>query len=117
MTHLGGAIRVSAGRDEAANLEKAERMIRLAAARGAKLVGLPEVFNWRGKRAEEAAARESLEGETLTLMARLAREHEIHVLAGSITQDATGQTTSSNTSLLLGPDGRHLAVHRTNHLF
>src|SRR5260370_14344510 len=117
MTHLGGAIRVSAGRDEAANLEKAERMIRLAAARGAKLVGLPEVFNWRGKRAEEAAARESLEGETLTVMARLPREQEIHVLAGSITEDAPGQTRSYNTSVLLGPDGKQLAVYRKIHLF
>jgi len=78
---------------------------------------LPEVFNWRGKRAEEPAARESLEGETLTLMARLARELEIHVLAGSITEDAPGQTRSYNTSVLLGPDGRRLAVYRKIHLF
>jgi predicted amidohydrolase len=117
MTYLAAAIQMSTGRDKAANLEKAERMIRLAAARGAKLVGLPEVFNWRGKRAEEAAARESLEGETLTLMARLAREHEIHVLAGSITEDAPGQTKSYNTSVLLGPDGKQLAVYRKIHLF
>src|SRR5260370_7151771 len=88
MTYLAAAIQMLTGRDKAANLEKAERMIRLAAARGAKLVGLPEGFNWRGKRAEEAAARESLEGETLTPMARLAREHDIHVLAGSATADS-----------------------------
>jgi deaminated glutathione amidase len=117
MTYLAAAIQMSTGPDKAANLEKAERMIRLAAARGAKLVGLPEVFNWRGKRAEEPAARESLEGETLTLMARLARELEIHVLAGSITEDAPGQTRSYNTSVLLGPDGRRLAVYRKIHLF
>src|SRR6266849_4036915 len=117
MTYLAAAIQMLTGRDKAANLEKAERMIRLAAARGAKLVGLPEVFNWRGKRAEEPAARESLEGETLTLMARLAREHEIHVLAGSITEDAPGQTRSYNTSVLLGPDGKQLAVYRKIHLF
>src|SRR5260370_27596912 len=117
MTYLAAAIQMSTGHDKAANLEKAERMIRFAAAGGAKLVGLPEVFNWRGKRAEEAAARESLEGETLTLMARLAREHEIHVLAGSITEDAPGQTRSYNTSVLLGPDGKQLAVYRKIHLF
>src|SRR5260370_25877324 len=103
MTYLAAAIQMSTGRDKAANLEKAERMIRLAAARGAKLVGLPEVFNWRGKRAEEPAARESLEGETLTLMSRLAREHEIPVLARSITRGAPGQTRRYNTILLPVP--------------
>src|SRR5258708_39167603 len=101
MTYLAAAIQMSTGRDKAANLEKAERMIRLAAARGAKLVGLPEVFNWRGKRAEEPAARESLEGETLTLMSRLAREQGNHVFARSITAGGPGPTKKRHTSLLV----------------
>jgi deaminated glutathione amidase len=117
MTHLVAAIQLSSGNDKAANLEKAERLIRLAAARGARLVALPEVFNWRGKRAEEAAAAESLEGVTLTLMAGLARELEIHLVAGSITEDAPGQSKRYNTSVLIGPDGRQIAVYRKIHLF
>lgn len=48
-THLVAAIQMATSSDKSANLEKAENLIRLAAARGAKLVGLPEVFNWRGK--------------------------------------------------------------------
>src|SRR5690349_3501494 len=51
MTFLAAAVQMTTSSDKAANLEKAERLIRLAAARGARLVGLPEVFNWRGKRA------------------------------------------------------------------
>src|SRR5271154_6821649 len=117
MTHLVAAIQMTSGSDKAANLEKAENLIRLAAARGARLVALPEVFNWRGKRTEEAAAAESLEGVTLTLMAGLARELEVHLLAGSITEDAPGQPKRYNTSVLFGPDGRHLAVYRKIHLF
>jgi len=117
MTHLVAAIQMTSGSDKAANLEKAEHLIRLAAARGARLVGLPEVFNWRGKRVEEAAAAESLEGATLTLMAGLARELEIHLVAGSITEDAPGQPKRYNTSVLFGPDGRRLAVYRKIHLF
>src|ERR1700722_4509040 len=100
MTFLAAAIQLSSGNDKAANLEKAEHLIRLAAARGARLVALPEVFNWRGKRAEEAAAAESLEGPTLTLMASLARDLEIHLVAGSITEDAPGQPKRYNTSVL-----------------
>jgi predicted amidohydrolase len=117
MTFLAAAIQLSTTGDKAANLEKAEHLIRLAAARGAHLVALPEVFNWRGKRIEEAAAAESLDGVTLTLMTGLARELEIHLLAGSITERAAGQPKNYNTSVLIGPDGRQLAVYRKIHLF
>ena len=116
-THLVAAIQMATSSDKSANLEKAENLIRLAAARGAKLVGLPEVFNWRGKRPEEAAAAESLDGVTLTLMAGLARELEIYLLAGSITEDAPGHAKRYNTSVLFGPDGERLAVYRKIHLF
>ena len=56
MTYLAAAIQMSAGPDKAANLERAERLVRVGAARGANLVALPEVFNWRGKR-ERAGGR------------------------------------------------------------
>jgi predicted amidohydrolase len=114
---LAAAIQMTTGADKASNLEKAEHLIRLAAARGAKLIGLPEVFNWRGKRAEEAAAAENLDDVTLTLMRGFARELEIHLLAGSITEHAPGQTRRYNTSVLIGPDGAQLAVYRKIHLF
>ncbi|MGH7932456.1 MAG: carbon-nitrogen hydrolase family protein, partial [Candidatus Binataceae bacterium] len=117
MTFLAAAIQMSTGPDKAVNLEKAERMVRLAAARGARLVGLPEVFNWRGKRADEPAAAESLEGETLNLMAWLAGELEIHLLAGSIAEHVANESRRYNTSVLFGPDGTRLAVYRKIHLF
>jgi deaminated glutathione amidase len=117
MTHLAAAIQMTTSSDKAANLDRAEALIRLAAARSARLVALPEVFNWRGKRPEEAAAAESLEGATLTLMGGLARELEIFLLAGSITEHVPEQTRRYNTSVLFGPDGARLAVYRKIHLF
>ena len=78
MTYLVAAIQMSAGPNKNANLERAERLVRLAAVRGANLVALPEVFNWRGRRADERAAAESLAGESLARMAALARELRIH---------------------------------------
>ena len=78
MTYLAAAIQMNAGPDKAANLERAERLVRVGAARGANLVALPEVFNWRGKRNEQAAAAETLDGQSLALMSRLARELQIH---------------------------------------
>jgi predicted amidohydrolase len=117
MTYLAAVIQMTSTSNKAANLEKAERMIRLAAARGARLVGLPETFNWRGKRTEEAQAAEGLDGSTLGAMARLARELEIHLLAGSITEHAPGENRRYNTSVLFAPDGARLAVYRKIHLF
>ena len=117
MTYLAAAIQMTAGNDKPANLERAERLVRVGAARGANLVVLPEVFNWRGKRAEQAAAAETLDGESLSLMARLARELRIHIVAGSITEHGEDSSRSYNTSVLLGPDGARLAVYRKIHLF
>jgi len=117
MTHLAAVIQMTSTSNKADNVEKAERMVRLAATRGARLVGLPETFNWRGKRSEEPAAAEDLDGGTLTAMARLARELEVHLLAGSITEHVPNQSRRYNTSVLFGPDGARLAVYRKIHLF
>lgn len=117
MTYLAAAIQMAAGNDKAANLERAERLIRLAAARGANLVALPETFNWRGKRAEEPAAAEPLEGPSLGLIARLARELDVHIVAGSITEEAPGRAKRYNTCALIGADGARLGVYRKIHLF
>jgi predicted amidohydrolase len=118
MTYLAAAIQMNAGPDKPANLERAERLVRVGAGRGANLVALPEVFNWRGKRNEQAAAAETLDGESLTQMSRLAQELQIHIVAGSITeQAAAGDSRCYNTSVLLGPDGGRIAVYRKIHLF
>jgi len=117
MTYLAAAVQMNAGPDKAANLERAERLIRVGAARGANLVTLPEVFNWRGKRNEQAAAAETLDGHSLTLMSRLARELRIHLVAGSITEQVAVDSRCYNTSALLGPDGGQIAMYRKIHLF
>ena len=117
MTYLAAAIQMTAGPDKLANLERAERLVRVGAARGANLVALPEVFNWRGKRNDQAAAAETLDGESLKLMSRLAIELQIHIVAGSITEQVAGDPRCYNTSALLSPDGKQLAVYRKIHLF
>jgi predicted amidohydrolase len=117
MTYLAAAIQMNAGPDKAANLERAERLVRVGAARGANLVALPEVFNWRGKRNEQAGAAETLDGQTITLMSQLARELQIHIVAGSITEHVEGDARCYNTSALIGPDGGRIATYRKIHLF
>lgn len=117
MSYLAAAIQMAAGSDKAANLGRADRLIRLAAARGANLAVLPEVFNWRGARADEPAAAEPLDGASLTMISRLARELAIHIVAGSITEHVPDETRRYNTSVLFGPDGARIAAYRKIHLF
>ncbi len=116
MTYFAAAIQMSAGSNKGANLERAERLIRLAASDGAALIALPETFNWRGKRSQETEAAETLEGLSIGLISRLARELKVHIVAGSITERGSGGK-NYNTSVLIGLDGTIMAAYRKIHLF
>jgi len=117
MAYFAAAIQMAAGSDKPANLERAERLVREAAAHGAALIVLPETFNWRGKRGAEASAAETLDGESIALMSRLARELKVHIVAGSITEHIAGGEKTYNTAVMLGPDGTRMGVYRKIHLF
>lgn len=114
---LAAAIQLNAGSDKAANLERAEQLVGAAAARGAALVVLPEVFFWRGGAGDDHSGAEPIPGPTSDLCAAWARRHRIHLLAGSLLEKAPGETKTYNTSQLFGPDGASLARYRKMHLF
>ena len=58
MTHpIAAAVQMHSGADVDANLARAAALVRQAAGRGAALIVLPEVFAWRGLRAEEGGVR------------------------------------------------------------
>ncbi|MFQ5902967.1 MAG: carbon-nitrogen hydrolase family protein [Candidatus Binatia bacterium] len=106
-----------ASSDKGANLKEAENWLLKAHTEGAKLVVLPEVFNWRGSKEDQRAFAEPIPGPTSTLMADLAREFCIHLLAGSILEAVAGEKRVYNTSLLFGPQGNLIAKYRKIHLF
>jgi predicted amidohydrolase len=111
------AIQMLASDDKAANVNEAVRWIRKAASDGAQLVALPEVFMWRGEKNNEREAAEPLPGPTSEAMASLARELEIHILAGSILEAIPESHKVYNTSLLFDPRGQLIARYRKIHLF
>ena len=112
--------------DVESNVTRAAFAIADAAARGADLVALPEIFNV-GYFAFDAYQRnaESLEGPTLSRIADAAAEHGVGVLAGSIVEDLAETTSAqtpaeeglANTSVLFDRDGSRLAIYRKHHLF
>ncbi|MFN8544290.1 MAG: carbon-nitrogen hydrolase family protein [Candidatus Binatia bacterium] len=114
---LVAAVQMSSGPDRAANLDRAAALVRSAAARGARLVVLPEVFPWRGPRGEEAAHVEPVPGPTTEAMADLARTTGVYLCAGSLLERAADDPRPYNTSCLFGPTGALLACYRKIHLF
>src|SRR5207247_10289957 len=115
--YLAAAVRRSSGADRPANLARAEALVREAAGRGARLVVLPEVFAWRGPRAEEAAVAEPIPGPTTERLAALARELAIHLSAGSLLEKTPDEPRAYNTSCLFDPHGTLVARYRKLHLF
>ena len=117
MKFRAAAVQMVASDDKAANLQEAERWVRAAAAEGARIIALPEVFIWRGSKQLEREFAEPIPGPTSTRMAELARELKIYLLAGSILEAIPESAKAYNTSLLFDPSGKLLAQYRKIHLF
>ena len=115
--YLAAAVQMSSGDDRAANVARATALVREAAARGARLVVLPEVFAWRGPRAAEPAIAEPVPGPTSRTLAGLARELGIWLCAGSLLERAADEPRAYNTSCLFDPRGELVARYRKIHLF
>lgn len=111
------AIQMNSGPDRAANVARAVALLHEAADAGADIAALPEEFSFLGDDADIPAHAEPLDGPTITAVADVARERDMHVLAGSIIEQIDGSDKVYNTSVLLGPAGEVVACYRKIHLF
>jgi deaminated glutathione amidase len=110
------AVQLNATEDKARNRERAQRLVREAAGRGAELVVLPEKWSLLGTDAEHRAGAEPLDGPTVDWARAIARELQVDLVAGSFVElAAEGQY--HNTSVHVGPGGELRAVYRKIHLF
>ncbi len=110
------AIQLTATADVDRNLETADRLVRAAAADGARLVVLPEKWSVLGTAADLRAGAQSLDGPALTWARATAEELGIDVIAGSIAERIEGER-NANTCVHIGPDGSDRALYRKIHLF
>lgn len=117
MKFAAAAVQMLASDDKAANLREAEHWLREAAAQGARLVALPEVFLWRGEKRRERECAETIPGPSSAKLAELARELGIYLLGGSILEEIPGSHKAYNTSLLFDPEGNIAGCYRKIHLF
>jgi predicted amidohydrolase len=110
-------VQLLADEDTPRNIARAGELVQAAAVSGATLVLLPEKWNWWGAAARTPDGAESLGGPSLSAARMWAREFGITVVAGSILEATRDGGKAFNTSVLIAPDGRDLAIYRKIHLF
>lgn len=115
--YRAAAVQMSSGEDVAANLASATHGVEQAAAAGARLVVLPEMFACLGRVEAIVASAETIPGPTSDALCQLARRLQIILVAGSFAERSPRPDKVYNTSLLMGPDGAILASYRKIHLF
>jgi predicted amidohydrolase len=111
------AIQLNATADADRNLERADRLVRQAAAAGAELVALPEKWTVLGTHEDMAAGAQTLDGPAISWARAVAGELGIDLLAGSMYESIPGREKGANTSVHVGPDGEIRSVYRKIHLF
>jgi predicted amidohydrolase len=103
--------------DKQANIESALSLIDSAAASGARLVALPEVWTYLGPEEGNAAAADSVPGSLTDILSERAARHGIYLHAGSILERVEGEPKVFNTSIVFNPQGEVIARYRKIHLF
>ena len=108
-------IQMKNGADKAENLERAGKYIKEAAAKGAELAVLPEMFCCEYRNRAFVENMESAGGAVWQMLSGAARENGVWLVGGSM-PEADGERIY-NTSFVFDPEGRQAARHRKMHLF
>jgi len=111
------AVQMNSRDEKAANLETALGLIDRAAAAGARLVALPEVWPYLGPDAGNRANAEPIPGPTIDRLADRARRHGVYLHAGSIHEVRPDDPRLFNTTVVIDPDGDIVARYRKIHMF
>ncbi|WP_345590261.1 carbon-nitrogen hydrolase family protein [Streptomyces marokkonensis] len=98
---------------EPANLRRAERLVRQAAAEGAHLVCLPEAFLTSGNILEVADVAVPIPGDATDRLCALAAEEGVHIVAGLLERGEDGAYYS--TSVLVDRTGALRGTYRRVH--
>ena len=112
---LAAAVQMSSGADRAVNEGRALDLVAQAAAKGAQLIGLPEMWEHIGPAAQKTFAG-PIDGPQLQPLRALCEKLHIWCLAGSIAERAEDGRIY-NSSALIARDGSIASVYRKLHLF
>jgi N-carbamoylputrescine amidase len=113
-----GIIQDHATADTSANLDRAERLVRSAASRGAQVICLKELctapYFCKSQHASRFDLAEPVPGPTTTRMQTLARELEVVLVVPLFERQAAG--IFRNSAAVIDADGSLLGVYRKMHI-
>ena len=113
-----GIIQDPADADQAANLARADELVRNAAARGAQIICLKELFNalyfCKTQQCDRFDLAEPIPGPTTNAMQELARELAVVIIVPIFERQAAG--IYRNSAAVIDADGTLLGVYRKMHI-
>ncbi|MBL7137444.1 MAG: carbon-nitrogen hydrolase [Bacteroidales bacterium] len=113
-----GLIQMSCSVDKQANIEKASGKIREAAAEGAQIICLQELFSslyfCREENYDYFSLAEEVPGPTSKLFQELAKELKVVIIASLFEKRAQG--VYHNTTAVIDADGAYLGKYRKHHI-
>jgi omega-amidase len=111
-----GLIQMHVEESKEKNISKAEEMIKKAAASGANIVVLPEMFNCPYDNSYFRSYGEEEGGYTFGRISNIAEEENVYLIGGSVPElDTEGKVY--NTSYIFDNKGNRIGKHRKMHLF
>ncbi len=120
---LAGCVQLTSKSDVGQNLATCARLVAAAAARGAKIVVLPENFAFIGLHEDDKleiaeTLDESAPGPILSALSDMARAAGVWVIAGGMPEQVVGEPKKvHNTCVVISDDGHMVATYRKIHLF
>ena len=113
------AVQMSCDSDHDSNFSRAAGLVAAAAADGAGLVVLPELFASLDRNSLMRTKGEPVDGPTCSWAAGIAQAHSIWLVAGSFIERFIERDGDRlfNTSCLFDPNGKLRATYRKIHLF
>jgi deaminated glutathione amidase len=110
-------IQMNSQDDKQANIATALDLIDRAAATGARLVALPEVWPYLGPDDVSRDQAETIPGPISELLAQRARHHGIYIHGGSVYETRPGDPGMYNTTVVIDPTGEIIARYSKIHMY
>jgi predicted amidohydrolase len=110
-------LQMNSGEDKARNVETALRLIDDAAATGARLVVLPEIWTFLGSDEGNRANAEFIPGPVTDALAAKAKQHGIYLHGGTMLEKRDGEPKLFNTTVVFDPSGELVARYSKIHMF
>jgi len=113
------AVQMTTGPDIRANLQEAERLIRVAADAGAALVVLPENFAFMGRRMQDVLPLRERDGDgqLQSFLSAAAARYGVWIVGGTIPLVADNPERARAASLVFNERGEQVARYDKLHLF